>query len=126
MHCFKHKRIRKILTKKGEGGTKKIEFNRKWLWQKEEWKNLRDNDCDKKKNEKVWSKSSIVMVMNDSIGKNIQDTLNPKPKDYLKSKVNTWLCKTNSSLVPDRTRDLQGQWLLSFGFKLRFSTCKWV
>ncbi len=90
MHCFKHNRIRKILAKNEEGETKKRELNRKWLWQKEEWKNLGNNDCDKKKNEKAWLKSSTIMAMNDLIGQNIQDILNPKPKDYLESKANIW------------------------------------
>jgi hypothetical protein len=69
---------------------KKVEFNRKWLWQKEKWKSLKDNDCDKKKNEKAWSKSSTMMVMNDLIRQNKQNNLNFKPKDYLKSKANIW------------------------------------
>jgi hypothetical protein len=35
VHCFKHKRTRKILAKKGKEETKKIELNRKWLYKKQ-------------------------------------------------------------------------------------------
>lgn len=53
---------------KGEGETKKNRAQQKMVVQKEDWESSIQSSYDKKKNEKTWPKSSMMMMMNDSMG----------------------------------------------------------
>ncbi len=118
MHCFKHKIFIKIFAKKGEEETKKNRVQQKMVMQKEGWKSSIQNGYDKKKNEQAQSKSSTMMVMNDSMRWKKQETLNPKPKDYMDQDF-------TKKVEPKIQQGILNNNGLGSRSKLESSTCKW-